>query len=260
MLAQERYEKILELLEKDRSVKVSMLTKLFNVSIETVRRDLEYLEKEGHLKRVYGGAVLEKINNRLLSFENREKESIEEKKEIAKIAMDFIKEGQSIAIHAGTTNLEIARELKKNFKQLTVLTNSLSIFNELSDMEKYTLILTGGIFKKDEFSLVGTMAENNITQYRVDTAFISPTGVSLSAGLTDYLFDEINIMQKSMEISHEVIVLADSSKFDAISLVKICDLEQINVIITDSKLKKNILDKYLKNGIEVVNKRQCFKD
>lgn len=253
LLAHERYEEILKLLEKDGSVKVSMLTKLFNVSIETIRRDLEHLEKQNHLKRVYGGAVLEKINKKQFNFETREKEYIEEKREITNTAVKFITEGQSIAMDASTTNLEVAKILKTKFKKLTILTNSLAIANELADMEYYTIILTGGIFIKDEFSLVGDIAEKNISDFYIDTAFISISGVSLHAGLTEYSFDGIQIQKKMIEVSKQVIVLADNSKFDVVCLQKVADLDKVDMIITDSKLKKCVLDKYLNKGIKIIN-------
>ncbi|MCY6483384.1 DeoR/GlpR family DNA-binding transcription regulator [Clostridium aestuarii] len=254
MLAQERYEQILSILEKDNSVKVSKLTKLFNVSIETVRRDLEYLEKEGLLKRVYGGAVLKEVNSKQLSFQSRKKEYIEEKNEIAEVAAGFVTEDQSIAMDAGTTNLEIIKVLKKKFERLTILTNSLMIANELADMDKYTVILTGGIIKNDEFSLVGAIAESNISNFNIDTAFINVNGISLKDGITDCMFEQLQIQKKMIEVSQKVIILADSSKFDTVSLLKICDLDQVNMIVTDSKLKQNVFEKYTRNGIEVVNK------
>lgn len=253
MLAQERYDKILEILERDNSVKVSMLTKLFNVSIETVRRDMEYLEKEGLLQRVYGGAVLAKTDSKQLTFNIRQKEHIEEKREIADIAVRFVAEGQSIAMDGGTTTLEVARALKKNFQRLTIITNSLAVVNELSDMDKYTIIMPGGVFKAEEFSFVGSITENTIGEFRVDTAFIGVSGISVKEGITDFLMDEIKIQKKMIDIAQQVILLAHSSKFDSVSLLKLCDFSDINMIITDSKLKQSVLEKYLKQGVSVLN-------
>lgn len=254
MLAQERYQKILDILEKESSVKVTALTKLFDVSIETVRRDLEYLEKDGYLKRVYGGAVLENFNKKRMTFQSRTGEAVQEKSEIANIAAGFVSEDQSIALDSSTTNLEIVKVLKEKFQKLTIITNSLMIANELSDMSKYTIILTGGLLKHDELSFVGSMAQENLKGFNVDIAFISASGVSLKEGITDCQFDELQIQRNMINISQQVIILADSSKFDSVSLMKICDFDKVNMIITDSKLKENILEKYHKNGIEVVNR------
>lgn len=253
MLAQDRYKKILELLEKDNSVKVSALTKLFNVSVETIRRDLEHLEGEGYLKRVHGGAVLEKIGSIEMNFSTREKEYQEQKLQIGEIASRFVKEGQSIALDVSTTNFELAKVLKKNFNKLNILTNSLSIAMELADMENYTIILSGGILRPQEYSLIGELAENNMGNFHVDTAFISISGISLREGLSDYGFGEVRVKRKMMQIAQEVIIVADSSKFDTVSLLKVCDFSDINMIITDADLKPGILEKYLKQGIEIVN-------
>lgn len=254
MLAQERYDQIIKIIESEGSVKVSNLTRLFKVSIETIRRDLDYLEKNGHLKKVYGGAILEKNRKKQLSLQVREKENIEEKREIANIATKFINEGQSIAMNASTTNLEIAKALKLKFKRLTILTNSLLIVNELSDMDDYSIILTGGIFRKTEFSLSGAIAESIIKEFNVDISFISVSGVSLFADITDYDIEELEIQKQMMKISQQVIVLADSSKIDAISLLKVGRLDEINCVITNSNVPDSIIQKYMESGVEIINK------
>ena len=253
MLAQDRHTKILEILNKDKSVKVSTLIKLFDVSIETVRRDLEYLEKEGYLKRVHGGAVLEEVNGKELHFTERETKCIDEKKQIAEIACKYIKEGQSIAMDVSTTNHEIAKAIKNKFNKLTIITNSLLIAMELSDKEKYNIILTGGLLKQEELCLVGNLAENFLNDFHIDTAFISVSGISVDGELTDFGFEEIHVKKKMIERAQQVIVAADSSKFCVVSLLKVANFNDIDMIITDSKLNKNILNKYREDGIEVIN-------
>lgn len=252
VLAEDRYKKILQLLEKDNSVKTSALIKLFGVSVETVRRDLEYLENEGLLKRVYGGAVLDKVDARQQVFQAREKDHFDEKVEIAEIASRFVEEGQSIAMDVSTTNLEVARKLKQKFTILTVLTNSMIIANELADMDHYTVILTGGVLRKEEYSLVGDMCETNISQFHVDVAFISASGISLSAGITDYGFGEVQAKKKMIDIAQKVIVVCNSSRFDVMSLLKVCDLAKVDQIITDSKLNDCVMERYRKADVEII--------
>lgn len=254
MLAQYRYGKIINILEEKGAVKVSMLTKLFNVSIETIRRDLENLEKEGLCKRVHGGAVLEKVNKRTTGFEVRKKECVEEKKEIANIAAGLVKEGQSVAMDASTTNLELARVLKGKFERLTILTNSLVIADELSDMSQYTIIVIGGFLKNDELSIVGRTAEDIMNNFNLDIAFISVGGISINKGITSYSFEEVGVQKKMIRVSEKAVILADSSKFCKVSLLKLCDFEEINAIITDSKLKDSYIDMYKDNGIEIISK------
>ena len=253
LLAEERKDTIIQMLEEEGSVKVSKLTKQFDVSIETIRRDLESLEKEGLLKRVYGGAVLKRNEIQKLNYINREKEFIDEKREIAKIAIKYIEDGQSIALNDSTTNIEIARELKKNFKEITVITNSLMIASELEDAEGFTVILAGGILNNKERAFFGELPKKFLSNFIADKAFISVSGVSLIRGITDFMPEEVQIERKLIEISQETIILADSSKMDKISLIKLEDIHEVNLIITDSKLDPKIMNNYMKNGIEIVN-------
>lgn len=254
MLAQERYEYIIEILNKDCAVKVSKLIKELNVSIETIRRDLEYLEKKGVLERVYGGAVLKKVSVDKLSFEKREEEFRSEKLEIASIAIKYIKEGQSIALNDSTTNVEIARQLKNKFKNLTVITNSLIVATELAECEGISVILAGGLLDNKEYAFYGEFAKSILDNFIVDKAFVSVGGISLTRGITDYHISTVEIQKKLIEISKETVILADSSKIDNVSLTKISNIDEISFIITDSNIGQNIINKYLKQGVEIVNK------
>ncbi|MBU2699997.1 DeoR/GlpR family transcriptional regulator of sugar metabolism [Sporomusaceae bacterium BoRhaA] len=253
MLAQERHARIIAMLEKDRNVKVAYLVKLFNISIETVRRDLEYLEKQGYLKRVYGGAVLEKVETREVNFWVRETKNSEEKIEIGQIAAKYVTEGQAIALDVSTTNTEVARAIKRRIRRLTVITNSLAIVDELRDMPNYTILMVGGIIKGEERCVIGSIAEKFIESLHIDITFASCSGISLHAGITDYGIGEIEVKKKMMECSQQIIVVADSSKFGVVSLFHVSDLEKVSMIITDSKIKDSIKGKYLERGIEIVN-------
>ena len=215
---------------------------------------MEHLEKEGILERVYGGAVPKKVLVDKLSFDKREEEFKEEKLEIASIAMRYIEEGQSIALNDSTTNVEIARQLKKKFKNITVITNSLIIATELANNSGIKVILAGGLLNNNEYAFYGEFAKNILRNFIVDRAFISVGGVSLNRGVTDYDIHTVDIQKILIEISKESIILADSSKIDSVSLTKISDIDDVSFIITDSKVEKNIADKYLKQGVEIINK------
>lgn len=153
MLAEQRYQRILDLLKENGSVRVSELKSKLNVSSETIRRDLEMLESRGFLCRARGGALLAKSpaegrsegpGSRYTPFGLRNQENIDSKAEIAEFAVTFIKEGQSIALDSGTTAFALARAIKHRFKSLTVVTNSMAIVNELAEARGITLIVTGG--------------------------------------------------------------------------------------------------------------------
>ncbi len=253
MLVKERYDRIKEKLQLTHSVRVQELVEEFGVSVETVRRDLEYLESIGVLKRVHGGAVLEKDNSKEESFTKRETIYIEEKQEIAEYATQFVKEEHIIAMDVSTTNTEIAKALKRKFKRLTIITNSLPIAYELSSMPQYTIIVAGGTLRNEELCVVGEHAESFLSQFHIGVFFMSMSGISLHAGLTDYGIGEWNIKKKMLEQSKTAYVVADSSKFDAVSMLKVCSFNQVEGIITDSKLPSQIKQNYLDKGILIIN-------
>ncbi len=252
MYPQERYEKILSLIEKSGFVRAADLNRLFSVSSETIRRDLENLEKEGFVKRVHGGATLEKSNKKYPAFNYREKEHEWEKQEIAEKALRFIKEGDSLALDCGTTTLELAKKLREKFTRLTILTNSLKVLNELSEMNNYTIILAGGVFKNNEYSVFGEMTEDNLGRFRVDTAFISASGISLDEGITDLRIDELQTQKKMMEISGCKTILATSSNFERVCLLKMCSLDYADRIITDSGLSDDLYEKYSSSRLVLI--------
>ena len=161
MLAEQRYQKIISLMQTDGSVKVADLKKKMGVSPETVRRDLENMESQGLIRRTRGGAFLadkeDLSGERTIQYQNfsaRERENLENKVEIAEFAVRFIKEGQSIALDSGTTAYELARVIKRTFHSLTVVTNSIAILNELADAKGITLIATGGVYRPEEMAFV----------------------------------------------------------------------------------------------------------
>lgn len=251
VFAKERHEEIAKQVRQDKSVKAVELMNYFQVSFETIRRDLLYLEKQGVLTRVHGGAVLEEVNSRELSFTVRESKHLQEKEEIAEKATNYVVEGQSIAMDVSTTNTAFAKALKRKFSRLTILTNSMTIARELSEMPDYTIIFAGGILRNQELCTIGDFTENFITQFHVDTFFMSISGVSLSKGLTDYGAGELQVKKKMMEIVQQKIVLADSSKFDIVSLLNACSIYEVDRIITDSNIQQNTINKYQDAGVKI---------
>lgn len=252
MFVSQRHQQIINLLEKERSVKASDLMQEFSVSFETIRRDLEHLEREGFLKRVHGGAVLETINSVEQSFITRETHRIEEKQAIAELATNFVVEGQSIAMDVSTTNTEIARALKKKFTQLTVITNSLQIATELSEKQNYTIILAGGVLRNQELCVVGNMAEEFISRFNIDVFFMSASGISLSSGITDYGIGEVNIKKRMLKNAQKTFVVADSSKFNNVSLLEVCDLYRVDAILTSPSLNEQIKDKFQGANVKII--------
>ncbi len=232
MLAIERRNKILAILQKDSRVVVSDLSTLFKVTEETIRRDLEKLEKEGFAKKTYGGAIINESPNVDLPFTIRKTANVANKQEIAQIVASIIQDGDHIMLDASSTAVYIARQLK-NKKNLTIITNSIEILVELSDIAGWKVLSTGGVMKEDSLSLVGYQAEKMIQSFHVDKAIVSCKGIDVDKGVTDYNEMEAQVKKLMIESSTMSILAVDSSKFDRISFTKLCDLTSINQIVTD---------------------------
>ena len=241
MLAEQRYQKIINLMQTDGSVKVADLKKKMGVSPETVRRDLENMEAQGLIRRTRGGAFLA----------DKERENLENKVEIAEFAVRFIKEGQSIALDSGTTAYELARVIKRTFRSLTVVTNSIAILNELADAKGITLIATGGVYRPEEMAFVSDIAGMIFSKLSINTFFLTTCGISVDRGITYQRMDEIIVQEKMMEASDQTIVIADSTKLGVNSLVKMCDIDRVGMIITDSEASKEQIRPFEQAGISV---------
>lgn len=258
MLVEQRYQKVLDLMKVDGSVKVSELKKKLDVSSETIRRDLENMEAKGLIRRARGGAFLngepgQKSSHLVYTpFEQREQENMDNKREIAEFAAAMIQEGESIALDSGTTSFALARALKNKFRSLTVVTNSLAIVNELYDAKGITLIVTGGVFRPEEDAFVSDIAGMIFSKLNIDIFFLTTCGISVDRGITYQRMDEILVQERMMEASSRTIVITDSSKLGTNSLVKMCDIDKISMIITDSRASKEQITLFSEAGIPII--------
>lgn len=256
MLSEQRYEEILNVLDRDGSVKATALCSLLNISRETVRRDLENMEAKGMLRRIHGGAMKAEVSQEkglpYTSFHKRKEEHSFSKEKIALEAVNYIQEGQAVALDSGTTSLILAKAIKGRFHTLTVVTNSLAIANELADAEGITLVLTGGIYRSDEEAFVSDIATLIFSKINVDIFFLTTCGISVERGITYQRMDEIIVQNKMMEAAAKTIVIADSSKLGVNSLVKMCGIDQISMIITDSEASREQIQAFKDAGVGVV--------
>ena len=269
MLSEQRYEKISGLLESEGSVKTSTLCSLLSASRETIRRDLETMEAQGLLRRIRGGAMklepsktdsqmpgvpVQEKNESLqyASFDKRQKQHFLNKEKVARKAAEYISEGQAIALDSGTTALELARVIKHRFHSLTVVTNSLPVAAELADAEGITLVLTGGIYNSDEKAFTSDLATLIFSRINIDILFLTTCGISVERGITYQRVDEIIVQDRMMEASGKTIVIADSSKIGVNSLVKMCGIDRISMIITDSNAPAEQTKALEQAGVQVV--------
>ena len=251
MLAQVRREKIIELLEKEGSVKADELNRLLEVSLMTINRDLTLLEKEGIIKRTFGGAIPAYHTSIIQSWNQRLKTHPREKTKMAEKALALICPGDSVFLDGSTTAVFLARQIKE-LKDITVVTNSLAIANELDGAGGITLISTGGKYESETMTWVGPYAELVLRDINIDKMFFSSDGIHLRRGLSEMDMVNLAIKKTVMKISKEVVVIMDASKFDKVFVAKVAELSQIDYLITDKKIDKDAQTCFKKEKIEVI--------
>lgn len=257
MLAKQRYAAILELLEKDGIVHTAELVNLMGVSSETVRKDLEYLDSQGRLSRVHGGAVPAlpdstcDVPDEYISLRIRNSQNLEQKSAITARAAELVSEGQVIALDYGSTSQIMAVALKERFRSLTVVTNSIQNALLLTGNPGITIILTGGVLNRDEYTLVNDFS-STLDNIHIDIMFMTVTGIDPVVGCTDQRLSEIRIQNQMHRCASRTIVLADSSKFGKASLLKICPISEVDTIVTDSGLPPQMERRILDTGTKLI--------
>lgn len=250
MLPLERRKYILELIEKRNSISVAELSQLLRVSDMTIRRDLRNLSNDGLLERVYGGALSRRGRSYEPPYVLRTTEHIEPKEIIGRCAAGMVSEGDSVALDIGTTTLELAKELRGT-SNLTVITASVHIANILSDAPNMRLILSGGILRKEELSLIGHVAEGTFQDFHVDKAFVGVGGLDIQDGLTEYNVEDMLVKRAMIANAGQVIVVADSSKLGKTCFATIAPISVVDVLVTDALIPREMADQLTAKGIEV---------
>jgi DeoR family transcriptional regulator of aga operon len=243
----------LEELEAKGQVSVSDLSRKFQISEVTVRNDLAHLEKQNMLIRARGGAIKIKFYRMGMdpSITDKQKEYLKEKQRIAKAAVRLIGEGDTIVLDSGTTTTEIARNLG-NFKNLTIITNALNIASILAEYEGIHIFMPGGLLRKKSLSLVGVLADENFEKFYCDKLFLGVDGFDTTHGLSTPNSEEAHLNQIMIRIAKKVIVVTDSTKFERRRFAYIGPLTDVDMVITDSSVKKADIDRLEKNGVQVI--------
>lgn len=232
MAQKERLEQIRQLMRTNLRVQVTELAGELGVTTETIRRDLEKLEKEKFLTRTHGGAVLARtVHADNVSFLIRQKTHMEEKHRIAVLASSLIPQGASIGCDASSTCVELL-SLLRDREDLLVLTNSAMAICDMSE-SKYRLLSTGGYVNRQYFSLQGGIAKNMLQEYHLDMVFMGCKGISEDGGIFDSHEFEIEMKRAMVEQGSRLYLLADHTKFGSIGFSKLADLGQVDTLITD---------------------------
>lgn len=250
MLAIERKNAILARLSIEGKVLVSDLSREYGVTEETIRRDLEKLEKDGLAKKTYGGAVKNENFNIDLPFHVRKQTNVESKQYIASVIGSMINDGDYIMLDSSTTALCVIKSILHK-KKITLITNSIEILLELSNKPEWTVISTGGTLKEGSLSLVGYQAERMVSSFHVDMSICSSKGIDTEIGVTDSNERDAEIKKAFFKAAKKKILALDSSKFDRTSFVKVCDISDIDMIVTDQRPSDGWAERLRQAGVDI---------
>jgi len=251
-----RLTAILTALQKSGSVSVEGLSKDLEVSLVTIRRDLDGLERQGLLRRTHGGAVsIEPLfyepfrNDR--SFQAQVERFAEEKRRIGRAAASLIEDGEIIALTPGTTTTEVIRGLPLNHK-ITVVTSTVNVAMELSKRKDLDIFVTGGHLRGEWFSLVGLTAAQSLSHLLIHMLFIGADGIDPKWGVSCYIADEAQINSAMVKHAQRKIAVVDHSKFGKIAGWRICPTSDLDILITDSGATDEMIAPFEKAQVKVM--------
>jgi DeoR family transcriptional regulator of aga operon len=227
------------------------LSRRFDVSEVTIRRDLSVLAAQGVLRRAHGGAVVATpappeppVVQRMVQAENC-------KECIGRAAAALVSDGDSVFIGSGSTTAHVARHLVDR-RDLTVVTNALNVATELATAEGVTVVVTGGMMRASELSLVGHIAEQSLREVRVDKVVMGMRAISLDEGMTNDYLPEVMTDRTIIEMAPALIVVADHTKFGTVASAYIAPVERITTLVTDSGTGPEILARLEEMGVRVI--------
>lgn len=248
MFAEERQAEIVRMIQSGTPARVDVLSKKFGVSGSTIRRDLQELENSGLIQRTHGGAIPVQSGFEL-SFKEKEIYFLEEKQQIAAAACSMVKDGDSVFLDTGTTNLELAYLLRK--KRITLATNSMDIADIFSNDDQVDLLLLGGLLRRNTRSLVGYLTNETLQRLHFDKVFLAANAVDLTLGITTPNLQEAETKRRMANSGQEKILLADHSKIGQKCLYQAYPLDSVDLLITDSGIDMSLLSE-LNNSVQVV--------
>ena len=250
MKATERQIKIRQMLTTQDFVDLETLCRELETSESSIRRDLDLLEQERVLRRVYGGAVaMQTTPARAFEYSTESARFSEQKNRIARVAAGLIDEGQTVILDGGSTVAAVARELSA--KQLHIVTNSLPIAESFESLRNIELTLTGGYFEPRLRVMLGPFCEQMLGAIRAD-ALIMGIGSVTESGFCNNSTLVAGSEQKMIEVANKVIIVADSSKFGRGGMIPVAPLSAADIVVADSALAQNYVDLLRANGVEVM--------
>jgi DeoR/GlpR family transcriptional regulator of sugar metabolism len=251
LLANERRNKILELLQEEGSARVRELSVLFKVSEPTIRQDLEKLDEQGFVTREHGGAFLRTVSQQVSTLTLQHMENLDKKAAIARRAAEFVSPGDRIILDSGSTMTELAKCLS-GIENLTVITNALNIALIMGANPSCELMVTGGEFKAPTLSLTGDKAALFFQNIYVDKLFLATGGISPAFDLTYPGFNDIPVKNAMIQVARETYLLADSTKFGKVSFASLGSIKCLQYLITDNCIEPETAEQIAKLGVKVI--------
>ena len=249
MTTELRHTAIIDLLKQQGKAKVEELAERLNVSEVTIRKDLTRLEEQGLLERIHGSAIISQRSRFNIAFLERLRLKAPAKTLIARAAVSYIQEGDSIILDAGTTTLSLAHVImEKRFHSLLVITTSMPAALELSK-GNHDILLIGGQVRNHSLALIGPMTVRNLQSFHVDRAFIGTSGISLTHGYSTPNALDAQVKEAMIRAAAETYVVADSSKFGHDCLVSFAGVAGIHLLITDSGIPAEYIREFRERGI-----------
>ncbi|TCN19867.1 DeoR/GlpR family DNA-binding transcription regulator [Mesobacillus foraminis] len=248
MLKTKRINQIQDYVLEHETVSLDELVEVFGVSKNTIRRDVQMLVEQGDLKKVYGGVAVN--HSTLISFNDRKVRSQLEKQKIAKLAADYVEDGDIIFLDSGTTTFEMLEFIKT--KQITVVTNNIDFIVEAMPYENLNIFSAGGMVERKTKSFASFKGEDIFKTYNINKAFMASTGISLRNGVTNSSPLETEIKSSAVKKCSEIFLLVDSKKFDKYALTTYCELKEIDYLITDQLPNENYQQYAMEHDIKLV--------
>lgn len=253
MLPQSRRDLILRTLRADGPSEVRALAEKLGVSQATIRRDLETLDAEGRVTRVYGGAIAAED---VLGDETDDPwaqvaaERVADKDAVARVCADMIKDGETVLLDIGTTAHRLAKQL--HGRPITVITSNLAVFDELRDDEAVELVLLGGMVRRAYHSLVGYLTEDNLRQVHASRLFLGTSGVRGDGAVMDTTVVEVPVKRAMIKAADQVVLMADGGKFPGVGMARVCGPEILNVVVTTSSADPATRRTLTDAGVDVI--------
>jgi DeoR/GlpR family transcriptional regulator of sugar metabolism len=240
VLPAQRQARIVQQLQENGFVEIAAVSAQFGVDRSTLRRDLERLEARGLARRTRGGALPGPASGLAdIPYEVKRIENTPEKQAIGRAAATRVCEGEAVLLDSGSTTYQIARALRRH-RDISVVTNDLNVAMCLADSPGVRLVVTGGFLLESVYTLVGPRGVQELRELHVDRAFLGADAIHHTAGITNVTFVEVETKQAMIGAAREVVVVADSSKFEHHALANVCGLQEIDLILTDDGLEPDV--------------------